>query len=117
RVLSEAKSSLFAVLVTMQQRGFVDKDPVTKRYALGPQLLVIGLAYARHTNLLTEFRTVAQELVRNCGETVQLAILHGRHTLYVGKQEGTRPVRLVAEVGGQVPAHTTSLGKVLLSSL
>ena len=117
RALDEAKSSLFVVLSTMQQRGFIEKDLVTKRYTLGPQTLVIGSAYARHTNLLTEFHTVAAELVHACGETVQLAILRGRSILYIGKQEGTYPLRLVAEVGEQVPAHATSLGKVLLSGL
>src|SRR5947209_3330342 len=117
RTLNEAKSSLFAVLHTMQEHDFVVKDPVTKRYNLGPQLLVIGMAYARQTNLLVAFQSVAPEFVERCGETLQLAILRGRHILYIGKQEGKQPVRLAALVGEQLPAHATSLGKALLSGL
>jgi DNA-binding IclR family transcriptional regulator len=117
RALHEAKSSLHAVLLTMELRGFLHKDPLTKRYKLGPQLLVIGAAYSRHTNLLSAFQAVAAQLVQRCGETVQLAMLHGRHILYIGKHEGTHQVRLAAQVGGQLPAHATALGKALLSGL
>lgn len=117
RVLDEAKSSLHAVLTTLEQRGFVIKDPATKRYRLGPQALVVGAAYGRQTNLLDAFDAVAVDLVRRCGETVQLAMLPGRHILYIGKHEGTHHVRLAAQIGGQLPAHATALGKALLSDL
>lgn len=117
RVLGEAKSSLHAVLTTLQQRGFVIKDGTTKRYQLGPQALVVGAAYGRQTHLLDAFDAVATELVRSCGETVQLAMLHGRHILYIGKHDGTHHVRLAAQIGGQLPAHATALGKALLSGL
>ena len=117
RVLDEAKSSLHAVLTTLEQRGFVIKDATTKRYRLGPQALVVGAAYGRQTNLLDAFDAVAVDLVRRCGETVQLAMLHGRHILYIGKHEGTHHVRLAAQIGGQLPAHATALGKALLSNL
>ncbi len=117
RVLGEAKSSLHAVLATLEQRGFVIKDSTTKRYQLGPQALVVGAAYGRQTNLLDAFEVVATDLVGRCGETVQLAMLHGRHILYVGKHDGTHHVRLAAQIGGQLPAHATALGKALLSGL
>jgi len=117
RRLGVAKSSLHVVLSTMEQRGFIVKDPGTKRYTLGPQLLVLGSAYARQINLLTDFQPLAAKLAEDCGETVQLAILRGRNILYLGKQEGTQPVRLACQVGGQLPAHATALGKSLLAGL
>ncbi len=117
RTLKAAKSSLYVVLTTMEQRDFIVKDPVTKRYSLGPQLLVLGLAYVQRINLLKEFQVLAAEVARECGETVQLAILRGRNVLYIGKQDGTQPVRLASEVGSELPAHTTALGKSLLAGL
>ncbi len=117
RALGVPKSSLYVVLTTMEQREFIVKDPVTKQYTLGPQLLVLGLAYIQRINLLKEFQTLAAEVARECGETVQLAILRGRNVLYIGKQDGTQPVRLASEVGSELPAHTTALGKSLLAGL
>ena len=117
RALNVAKSSLYVVLSTLEQHDFIVKDPATKRYTLGPQLLVLGLAYVQRINLLKEFQALAPEVARECGETVQLAILRGRNVLYIGKQEGTQPVRLASEVGSELPAHTTALGKSLLAGL
>jgi IclR family acetate operon transcriptional repressor len=107
RRLGVAKSSLHAILATMQARGFVDRDPVTKRYTLG----------ARHDDLLSAFQDLARSLAARTGETVQLAVLRGRHACYVGKQDGTHQVRLASTVGSQLPAHATALGKALLSDL
>lgn len=117
RALGEAKSSLHAVLATLERRGFVIKHGQTKRYQLGPQVLVIGAAYTRQTNLLNAFQSVAADLGQRCGETVQLAVLHGRYILYIGKHEGRHHIRLAAEIGSQLPAHATALGKALLNGL
>ncbi len=117
RMLGVAKSSLYVVLTTLEQREFIVKDTLTKRYTLGPQLLVLGLAYIQRINLLKEFQTLAARVAHECGETVQLAILRGRNVLYIGKQDGTQPVRLASEVGSELPAHTTALGKCLLAGL
>jgi DNA-binding IclR family transcriptional regulator len=117
RALGEAKSSLFTVLNTLEARGFVAKEAATKRYTLGPETWRIGAVYAGHVSVLSEFQALAPELVRDCGETMQLAVLQGRHILYIGKQEGTQPVRLATQVGDRLPAHTAALGKALLSQL
>ncbi len=117
RTLGEAKSSLLNVLRTLEDGGFVSRNPETKRYHLGPQLLVLSAAYARQSSLLREFYALAPDIARELGETVQLAVLRGRFVLYVAKQEGTQWVRLASEVGTLLPAHATSLGKCLLAWL
>lgn len=117
QLLAEAKSSLHAVLHTMVARGFVVKDPVTKAYQLGPQVLIVGAAYARQASLVREFQRVAADLAVRCGETVQLALLQGHEIVYIARQAGPQRVQLAAEIGNRLPAHATALGKALLSGL
>jgi DNA-binding IclR family transcriptional regulator len=117
RALGQAKSSLHAVLATLEDAGFVVRDTVSKRYTLGPQVLALSAAYARQSDLLRSFYETASPLARELGETVQMAVLQGRHVLYVAKQEGTQWVRLASEVGTLLPAHATALGKCLLAGL
>lgn len=117
RRLGVAKSSLHAILATMHRRGFVARDPDTKRYTLGRRSLVIGSAAADRDDLLGAFRALAPALAAQTGETVQVATLHGRDACYVGKQDGTHQVRLASSIGSTLPAHATSLGKALLSDL
>lgn len=117
RLLGEPKSTLHGVLLTLTETGLIVRDCLTKRYRLGPQVLVLAGAYARQSDLLRAFSEVAKPLSRELGETIQLAILQGREVLYIGKQEGTQWVRLASEVGTRLPAHATSLGKCLLAWL
>ncbi len=117
RLLDEPKSTLHGVLLTLVETGLIVRDCLTKRYQLGPQVLVLAGAYARQSDLLRAFSEIAKPLSRELGETIQLAILQGREVLYIGKQEGTQWVRLASEVGTRLPAHATSLGKCLLAWL
>ncbi len=117
RALGQAKSSLHVVLSTLEDAGFVVRDTASKRYTLGPQILTLSAAYARQSDLLRSFYEIASPLARELGETVQMAVLQGRHVLYVAKQEGTQWVRLASEVGTVLPAHATALGKCLLAGL
>lgn len=116
-ILREPKSTLHAVLLTLTESGLTTRDEVTKRYQLGPQVLVFAGAYTRQSDLLRAFSEIARPLSRELGETIQLATLQGRDVLYIGKQEGTQWVRLASEVGTRLPAHATSLGKCLLAFL
>jgi DNA-binding IclR family transcriptional regulator len=50
-------------------------------------------------------------------ETVQMAVLDGRHNVYVAKVSGNQLLGLASEVGRRLPAHATGLGKVLLAGL
>lgn len=117
RAIGEPKSSLHAVLTTLVEAGFLVREETTKRYRLGPEVLLLAGAYARQSDLLRAFTDVARPLARELGETIQLAVLQGREVLYIGKQEGTQWVRLASEVGTRLPAHATSLGKCLLAWL
>lgn len=115
--LGVAKSSLHGILATMHRRDFLDRHPLTKRYTLGPRSLAIGSAYAGRDSLLLVFQSLARDLAAHSGETVQLATRQGRFAFYIGKQDGTQQVRLASNIGSQLPAHATSLGKALLSDL
>jgi DNA-binding IclR family transcriptional regulator len=63
------------------------------------------------------FYQAARKIVEECGETVQLAILDQTEVIYVAREDGTQPVRLISYVGKRLPAHATGLGKVLLAAL
>ena len=48
---------------------------------------------------------------------MNLGVLRGRHVVYVDIVECSRRLRLQARVGGKDPAHSTALGKAILSRL
>lgn len=112
-----SRSTVYSILATLQDHGFVLKDPQQKSYQLGVATFELGSAYLRRVNLIPAFNECAQRIVAACRETVKLAILDGRDVVYLGKQDGLHSVRLVAQIGSRMPAHATAVGKVLLAQL
>jgi DNA-binding IclR family transcriptional regulator len=110
------KSSVLAILTTMERRGFVRRLD-NQKYLLGLKAYWIGSAYVRGLDLIQEFYLIAERIVAACGETVQLAVLQGGDVVYIATQPGTQPVRLVSEVGERLPAYASALGKALLAGL
>lgn len=114
--LALPKSTIHAILSTLAQRRFAERDG-GGRWTLGLAAFEVGSAYAARIDLVTVFRSVAGRLAAECGHTVQLGMLDGRDVVYVAKADGTEPVRLVSREGTRLPAHTTALGKCILAFL
>lgn len=108
------KSSLFSILNTLQKLGWVVKD-LDNTYSLGPKLGYLGTKYIRQFDLTKAFDKEAEETVKVVKETIQLSILEGTEIIYLAKKEGPSRVRIVSEPGMRMPAHSTAMGKVMLS--
>jgi DNA-binding IclR family transcriptional regulator len=110
------KSSMFSLLHTMEMLGLVKREK-GDTYSLGLTVAVLGNAYFSNFSLVEAFMDHAGELVRNFGETVQLARLEQGDVVYLAKKESGAHVRLMSEPGMRLPAYATALGKMLLSGL
>lgn len=113
--LALPRSVAYELVYTLKEHGALEVGP--GRLQLGRLLFVLGSVYAQSLDLAREANEVAQQVMRQCDETVQVAVLDGRHVLYISKADSTRMLRLVSAVGRRLPAHCTALGKVLLTYL
>jgi DNA-binding IclR family transcriptional regulator len=113
--LGVPKSSLRALLQTLQARGWIETDPTGTRYGLGVRALLVGAAYVETDDVVALTRTAMDDLSRVTGETVHLARLDGTDIVYLAKRESHHPIRLYSAIGRRLPAFATALGKALLS--
>ena len=113
--LSLPKSSTHELLSVMTERSFVELNPNTKKYRLGIRTWELGQAFVAHRDLITEARPVIAAISANLDETVQISVLDGFEEVYLDRVDSSQPLRVQAIVGSRAPAHTTALGKVLLS--
>jgi DNA-binding IclR family transcriptional regulator len=111
------KSSLHAVLRTMQGRRWVDVDPSGTRYSLGLKALLTGTAYLAGDDVASLAGPVLDALAEETGEAVHLGRLDGTHIVYLAKRESRHALRMYSAVGRRLPAHATALGKAVLSQL
>jgi DNA-binding IclR family transcriptional regulator len=115
--LSLPRSSLFGLLNTLRDRGWIDLAEGERGYRLGIRTLEAGNAYQRSLDLLVIAKPHMERIRDVLDETVQISVLEGRHNVYLDKVEGGQRLRLDSEVGRRLPAHATALGKVLLADL
>ena len=113
--LGVSKSNAHRLLNTLAETGYVTSfdgrySPTLKVWELGTK--VIGGYDVR------EFaRPAMTRLVRETAESVRLSVLDRRtlDAIYIDKIDSPQEVRTFSEIGGRVPAHCTSSGKVLLA--
>src|SRR6185437_12943382 len=115
--LGQTKPTVFRILHTLEEFGYLAKDATAGRYALGLRFHTLGSAAVRHEQLRWQALAPLQDLVRDTGETVHVGILYDGEAICVQAVDGTRLVRMHAFVGKRTPAHASALGKVLLAHL
>lgn len=117
RLLGMHKSVVHRLLLTLEEGGFLQQDPITQQYRLGPAIAEVASAFFRALPLLREGTPVLQALVDRFGHSGGLTVLDQGEALYLAAAEGPAAIKVVVRVGGRRPAHAVASGKVLLASL
>src|SRR5690606_12843015 len=112
-ITGREKSQVSRALRALASVGFVARDPETRRYAIGWQLIALT-AGSPEMHMLEEARGPMDDLLSELDESVHLCVLYGTDvmTLITQFPHGRRAPGLTAPV---VPAYQTSAGRVLLS--
>lgn len=117
RLLGVANSTAHRLLATLAHRGLVEQDPIARSYRPGPALVELGSSARPAAALRRWLHPALIVASRELGETVHLGVRRGRFVHYLDAVESERTVRVVARTGRALPAHCTSIGKMLLAHL
>lgn len=111
------KSSVFRILSTLVQYGYVEQVKETGRYKLGYTFLEISSRLLESMDLREEARPFLQELERETNEVIHLVVFDQGEVVYIEKLEGNEILRMHSKVGKRAPMHCTSVGKAILAHL
>jgi len=100
---------------TLAKYGFAEKDPETRRYSLGPQIVRLSRAILTRMSLRETAKPYLNGLIEQTGECAHLAILVQGQALYIDQAESPQTLRVSTGVGTMAPLHCTALGKILLA--
>lgn len=107
------RSTTHRTAAKMLELGWLDKP--RDRYRIGNRLFELsGLAPVRH-ELREAVLPFLQDLHGATRTTVQLGVLDGTQVLVVEKITGHRPMPMLSQVGGTIPAHCSGLGRAILA--
>jgi len=84
---------------------------------LRPQVLALGYAYLSSLNVGEIAQRHMEALVEKVHESCSASVLDGTDVVYVARVPTRRIMTIALAVGTRLPAHATSMGRVLLAQL
>jgi DNA-binding IclR family transcriptional regulator len=104
-------------LVSFIRTGFVDRDPETGRYRLGPASMQLGLSALGNTDAIHLATQAIVELRDKLDETTALAVWGSHGPTIVRIEEASRAVTINARPGTVLPLLSSSSGQVFAAFL
>jgi IclR family pca regulon transcriptional regulator len=119
RELALSRSTAHRYIATLARLGYLQQDPDTKRYRLGPKVPDLGFSAINSMDLREISAPYLRELSDETGYTVNLAIFDGTEVVYIERcrtaRPGQREIDLNLHVGARLPAYCTAMGKAILA--
>lgn len=111
------RPTVYRLLNTLEQEGFIERNPLAGEYVLGRQILRLAQRSLAKSSLQERVRGTLLTIGRETGETVHLGVPYGCHMTFIDKVESPESVRMASYIGMPVPMHSTSIGKAFLAAL
>lgn len=113
RDLGLSKGTIHLLVKVLEREGFLERDPPTRKYQLGPA--VFRLTAAAQPDLRLAAREPLHHLYTDTSFPAHLAILVGGRAVIVERAAPTLSFLAALDVGTPLPLHSSALGKVLLA--
>jgi IclR family transcriptional regulator, pca regulon regulatory protein len=115
RLAGTTRATARRILLTLERLGHVRSDG--RRFSLTPRVLALGWAYLSSLNLWEIAQALMEDLAQETGESCSAATLDLPDVVYVARVPTRRIMSITLGVGTRLPAHATSMGRVLLAEL
>jgi DNA-binding IclR family transcriptional regulator len=117
RRLGVPKSSIHLILTTLERRGYLLKNPQSRRYSMG--LKLVGLARMALDGLQLRQQAIPflLSLAAKTGLTVHMGVLESGEAVLIERIECPGLVKLNTWVGQRMHVNCTALGKALIAFL
>jgi DNA-binding IclR family transcriptional regulator len=118
--ISLPKGTIHRLLSSLSYFRYVRQDSKTRNYFLGFRLLELGNLLLSQLDLRKEAEPFLRDLAEKTKETVHMVIMDRDEVVYIEKVEldhHSSGLRMASRVGLRNPAHSSAVGKVLLSHL
>lgn len=111
------RSTVYHLLATLKEHGFVMHLPEEQRYGLGFAAVELSSAYGRQEPLARLGRPIVADLVHRLKMSGHLAVPLGRDVLYIVEERFPGAPSLVTDVHVRLPMPVTASGRAILSQL
>ena len=109
------KSAAHKHLRTLEEHGWVARDPETQRYALGPKAWLVGQRATGVGDLAAAAAAGMRRLRDETGLAVVLSSVDGRGLSVIAALAGTHAIEIGVRQGSRIALHASAQGQLLLA--
>jgi len=117
RRLKLPKTTIAGIVQTLEALGYLERDPLTSKFRLGPALFQLGMKYATNMDLVLIARAWMERLCFQFMEPVNIGMLVGDKAVVVLRVEPENRFMVFPQAGSVIPLHTTCIGKLLCAHM
>ena len=115
RITGYDRATARRCLLTLHAEGFADYDG--KFFTLTPRILRLGMGALASLPLPQIVQPWLDQLTEQIGQSCSVSILDGAEIVYIARAAQRRVMSIGLMPGSRLPAHCTSMGRILLAAL
>ena len=109
-------TTVHRLLMTLEQRRFVQFSQTDSAWHVGLQAFAVGSAFSRERNFIAPALPFLRRLRDQTRETANLGVVEGGEVVLVTQVPSREITRAISPVGGRTPMAASGMGKAILSS-
>lgn len=113
--LQRSLSELFRIVVVMERRGYLIKDPDTDRLVVAYKLLDLAYRATPARHLTKAAVPVMQALARDVGQSCHLVVRNRAHGLVIAREKGSGASGFSVQTGVTIDLAQSCSGHVILA--
>jgi IclR family acetate operon transcriptional repressor len=117
RDLGLSKAVVHRILQSLASRAFVEPDPRTRGYRLGPGAVALGARALRDLDLRRTAGPILRRLRDATQETTTLSALVRGSRVYLDQYESPQEIKMTVELGRPHPLHAGASSRAILAFL
>ena len=111
------KATVWGLVTTLEQQGFLQQNPDTLKYGVGPKLFELGMVYVGSLEINAKASRLVHGLASRTGLNARIGIWDGGGVLITLMALPKTEDSLSHQIGPRVPAYCSGIGKALLAYL
>lgn len=113
-----ARPTAHRLLKVLMDETAVEQDPATRRYRIGNEITLLGLARPGGVSIRAVAEPYLATLAADAGDTIFLSVRHGADSVCIGRYLGTHSIQVLSiQVGARRPLGASVSGVILLAGM
>lgn len=115
RTLDINAATTYRLIATLADRGYLEQNPDTQKYHLGPKVVQLAANYSMQNSLIEISLRIFAKYESQFPYNFYVGVMSPDDVTYIVVYESRGPLKITTEAGQSVSLYSSALGRLLLS--